>query len=209
DNGANLKAQSKVGANARRARVAETPTAAGNNNRAATPAATTPAAPAAAPAAANARAAAAAAAAAEADQDDDAPALTQGATGGLTPLVFAARQNDLESAKILLAAGADINGTSSYGWTPLLTATKNGFYRFATYFIDHGADVNLANKGGWTPIYLATDNRNIEGGDYPTRKSDIDDLAFIQKLLDKGANVNARMNESTETRTVFTNQWLN
>ena len=61
---------------------------------------------------------------------------------GLTPLVFAARQGDLESAKILLAAGADINQTSAYGWTPLLTATQNRHYKFALYLLDHGADVN-------------------------------------------------------------------
>src|SRR5690606_26227643 len=51
--------------------------------------------------------------------------------------------------------------------------------------------------------------RNIEGGDYPTRTADMDSLAFIKLLLDKGADVNARITESTETRTVFTNQWLN
>jgi ankyrin repeat protein len=123
--------------------------------------------------------------------------------------VFAARQGDLDSAKILLAAGADVNQTTTYGWSALLTATQNRYYNFAAYLIDHGANVNLANKGGWTPLYIATDNRNIEGGDYPTRTPDMDHLAFITKLLDKGANVNARAIDSTETRTVFTNQWLN
>jgi hypothetical protein len=36
----------------------------------------------------------------------------------------------------------------------------------------------------------------------------MDHLDFIKLLLDKGANVNARVKDSTETRTVFTNQWL-
>jgi ankyrin repeat protein len=36
----------------------------------------------------------------------------------------------------------------------------------------------------------------------------MDHLEFITLLLDKGANVNARVKDSTETRTVFTNQWL-
>jgi len=36
----------------------------------------------------------------------------------------------------------------------------------------------------------------------------MDHLEFIKLLLDKGANVNARLKDSTETRTVFTNQWL-
>ena len=91
---------------------------------------------------------------------------------------------------------------------PLLVATQNRYYKLGAFLLDHGADPNLANKGAWTPLYLATDNRNIEGGDYPVRKGDMDHLEFIKLLLDKGANVNARVKDSTETRTVFTNQWL-
>ena len=128
--------------------------------------------------------------------------------GALTPLVYAVRADDLDSVKVLLAAGADLNQVTGYGWSPLLVATQNRYYRLGAYLIDHGADVNLANHGGWTPLYLATDNRNIESGDYPVRKGDMDHLDFIKLLLDKGANVNARMKDSTETRTVFTNQWL-
>ena len=126
----------------------------------------------------------------------------------LTPLVYAARANDLESVKVLLAAGADVNQTTGYGWSPLLVATQNRYYKLGAYLLEHGADPNLANKGGWMPLYLATDNRNIESGDYPVRKGDMDHLEFIKLLLDKGANVNARVKDSTETRTVFTNQWL-
>jgi ankyrin repeat protein len=128
--------------------------------------------------------------------------------GELTALVYAARSGAIDAARVLLDAGANVNQTTRYGWSPLLAATQNQNYQMAEFLIEHGADVNLANKGGWTPLYLATDNRNIEGGDYPTRTSDIDHLDYIKYLLDKGANPNARMTESTETRTVFTNQWL-
>jgi ankyrin repeat protein len=128
--------------------------------------------------------------------------------GELTPLVYATRANDLDSVKVLLAAGADVNQTTGYGWSPLLVATQNRYYKLGAYLLDHGADVNLANKGMWTPLYLAADNRNIESGDYPVRKPDMDHLDYIKLLLDHGANVNARMKDSTETRTVFTNQWL-
>ncbi len=107
--------------------------------------------------------------------------------GQLTPLVYAARANDLDSVKVLLAAGADVNQTTGYGWSPLLVATQNRYYKLGAYLLEHGANPNLANKGGWVPLYLATDNRNIENGDYPVRKGDMDHLEFIKLLLDKGA----------------------
>jgi ankyrin repeat protein len=128
--------------------------------------------------------------------------------GELTALVYAARAGHLEAAHALLDAGADVNQVTRYGWSPLLAATHNRNYRLGAFLIERGADVNLANKGGWTPLYLATDNRNLEGGDYPTRAPDMDHLEFIKLLLESGADPNARMIESTETRTVFTNQWL-
>jgi uncharacterized protein len=128
--------------------------------------------------------------------------------GGLTPLQFAVREGSLETAKALIDAGADVNGRSEFGWTALLVATHNRYYKIGVYLLDHGADPNLANEGGWTPLYIATDNRNIEGGDYPTRKPDMDHLEYIKRLLAAKANPNLRMRSSTETRTVFTHQWL-
>jgi ankyrin repeat protein len=128
--------------------------------------------------------------------------------GGLTPLAFSVRANDLESVRILLAAGANVNQVTNYGWSPLLVATQNRYYQLGSFLLDHGADPNLANKGAWSPLYLAVDNRNIEGGDYPLRKPDMDHLDFIKKLIDKGADVNHRVKDTTWFRTVFTSQWV-
>jgi len=139
--------------------------------------------------------------------------------GGLTPLVLAAREDCLECARILIAAHADVNQTTRYGWTALLTAIQNRHYVLAAYLMDHGADSTIANHGGWTPLYIAIDNRNIEGGDYPVRQPDMDHLDLIKLLIGRGANVNARVcgeestpqrcqGDSTETRTIFTMQWL-
>jgi ankyrin repeat protein len=128
--------------------------------------------------------------------------------GGLTALVFAAREGDLESTKLLVAAGADVNQTTEYGWTPLLVATNNRHYGIAKWLVENGANVDSANKGAWTPLYLATDNRNIEGGDFPVPKPDMDHLDFIKILLDHGANPNLRVKDDTLTRTIFTMQWF-
>jgi ankyrin repeat protein len=144
--------------------------------------------------------------------DPDAPPpLDTGAAqrgGGLTALVFAARNGDMATAQALIEAGANVNQTTAYGWTPLLTAVQNRYYRLAAYFLEQGADPNIQTGGGWSPLYIAVDNRNIEGGDYPTRRPDMDHFEMIRTLLDKGADPNLRMKSSTETRTVFTNQWL-
>jgi ankyrin repeat protein len=154
-------------------------------------------------------------AAAQEDQQEDedntdviVAGLVGSGGGGLTPLVIAAREGELEATKLLLAAGADVNQTTEYGWTPLLTATNNRHYKLAEYLIENGADVNKANKGLWTPLYLATDNRNIEGGDFPVPKPDLDHLDYIKFLLDRGANPNARIKDNTLTRTIFTMQWF-
>ena len=166
---------------------------------------------------------AAAGGAASPDDFDDFAAFFRGPQikdgGGLTPLVYAAREGCLECARALVEAGADVNQVTHYGWTALLTATQNRHYQLGRYLLDHGADPNIANKGGWTPLYLAADNRNIEAGDYPVRKPDMDHLDYIKLLLDKGANVNTRIcgaqssdkeckGDTTETRTNFTMQWL-
>ena len=128
--------------------------------------------------------------------------------GGLAALHLAAREGDIESARALLDGGADVNQVTEYGWTPLLTAINNRNYALASLLLDRGADPSIANKGGWTPLYIATDNRNIEGGDYPVPKPDLDHLEIITKLLDKGANPNARVKDDTLTRTIFTMQWF-
>jgi ankyrin repeat protein len=159
-------------------------------------------------AAGGAAAAAARQAEQDAQQDVIIAGLVGGGSGGLTPLVFAAREGDVETATVLLDAGADINQTTEYGWTPLLVASNNRNYKLGAMLLERGANPNIANKGGWTPLYLATDNRNIEGGDYPVPKPDMDHLEFIKLLLNKGADPNMKVKDNTLSRTIFTMQWF-
>src|SRR6185369_9499670 len=73
--------------------------------------------------------AAAAADAAADDAGDDGDVAVAGLVGngggGLTALILASREGDLESTKLLVEAGANVNQTTNDGWTPLLTATNN------------------------------------------------------------------------------------
>src|SRR5438046_6033286 len=76
--------------------------------------------------------------------------------GGLTALFFAARQGAIETAKVLVAAGADMSATEpQYGFTPMQTAIFDGHYDFAAFLIGKGADVNDGS------LYIATEMRNL------------------------------------------------
>jgi len=76
--------------------------------------------------------------------------------GGLAPLHLAARQGQIEGAKALLDAGADVNqrGAGDKA-TPILIATLNGHFALAKYLLDKRADPNLSQDNGAAPVYAA------------------------------------------------------
>lgn len=111
--------------------------------------------------------------------------------GGLTPLMFAARQGAIESAKVLLDAGADINAAEEdYGFTPILEAIFNDHYDLAAFLVDRKASL----KEG--ALYLAVEMRNLDYQGNRPRKAvtdKLDELAFINYLLSHGADPNGPM----------------
>ena len=74
--------------------------------------------------------------------------------GGFTPLLFAARHGDLESARVLLTAGADVNDTAADGNSALVTAAMSGHENLAAFLLAHGADPDAAG-GGYTALHAA------------------------------------------------------
>ncbi|HTW64217.1 MAG TPA: ankyrin repeat domain-containing protein [Bryobacteraceae bacterium] len=133
--------------------------------------------------------------------------------GGMTALIYAARQNDLESAKILLAARANVNEDAADGSSPLLVAVINEHYALAKFLLEHGADPNAADAQGRAPLYAAIDMRNLEWSTRPAppEKDSLSDLDFIQALLDHGANPNARLVKKIPLRgqPSFDGRWAN
>ena len=127
--------------------------------------------------------------------------------GGLTALLFAAREGALDCVRVLVTAGADVNQTSIDGSSPLLVAVQNGSYAVGRFLLDHGAKPNLANAKGWTPLYLAVKNRNQETTAVPGPSAD-GALDFVQVLLDRGASPNVRIQADTEVHQGMTAIWL-
>jgi ankyrin repeat protein len=122
------------------------------------------------------------------------------ASGLLTPLMFAAREGDLESARLLVTAGANVNATDGDGKDALGLALFNGSYEVASLLIDHQANVNQADAQGFTPLFWAVDRRNMETAPNFPWMVTTDPLPLIEKLLNAGANPNAVVNNTPRAR---------
>jgi len=122
------------------------------------------------------------------------------ASGLLTPLMFAAREGDLESARLFVAAGADVNAIGGDGKDVLGLAIFNGSYELASFLIDNHANVNHADAQGFTPLFWAVDRRNMETPPNFPWMVTTDPLPLIKKLLDAGANPNAIVNNTPRAR---------
>ena len=117
--------------------------------------------------------------------------------GGLTPLLFAARQGHLDAVKTLLESGADINQLSPGELTsPILIATINGHFDLAMFLLERDADPALASKQGATPLYVALNVRWGPESGYPqpdVTQNQTSYLELMQALIDHGADVNAQL----------------
>jgi ankyrin len=126
--------------------------------------------------------------------------VEENASGLLTPLMFAAREGDLESARMLVAAGAEINARGGDGKDALGLAIFNGGYDVASFLIDNSANVNQADAQRFTPLFWAVDRRNMETAPNFPWVVTTDPLPLIKKLLDAGADVNALVNNTPRAR---------
>ena len=104
--------------------------------------------------------------------------------GGDTALLFAARVGDLTSARLLVAAGANVNDADAWGVTATVLAAHSGYTEFVEFLLEKGADPNLA-AAGFTALHEAIMRR---------------DEKMVSALLAHRANPNAPLRTWTPTR---------
>jgi ankyrin repeat protein len=111
--------------------------------------------------------------------------------GGFTALMFAAREGDIESARIMLDAGVDINHGDVDNVTPLVAAIMNKQYTLSKFLIDRGADVNVVDAGGRTALYAMIDIRNEDWTAMPNRTTDdpLPTIEVVKAIVDHGAKL--------------------
>jgi ankyrin repeat protein len=112
---------------------------------------------------------------------------TQG--DGTSALHWAAFNDDLDLARMVLAAGADVKAATRIGGiTPLFMAARNGSAPMIELLVKAGADVNSATATGATPLMMAASSGNGEA---------------VKALLDHGANSNAKDTAHGQTALMF------
>ena len=122
------------------------------------------------------------------------------AQGGLTPLLFAAREGHVAAVQSLLTAGADLNQSSAGDKTsPLLIATINGHFDLAKLLLETGAIANAASENNATALYAALNCEWAPKALYPQPRAQMNQkttyLELMKELLDKGADPNVRLNK--------------
>ena len=122
--------------------------------------------------------------------------------GGLTPLMYAARENCLECVNVLLKHHVDVDLPDPDGVAPVTVAIMNRNWDIARRLVEAGADVNQWDMYGQGPLYAAVVASaapvvGLFGGgptnnplDPPNQATSKD---VISLLLDKGANPNMQL----------------
>ena len=83
---------------------------------------------------------------------------------GWTPLHLAAFFGELDAARLLVEAGADLQAVSrnSMANTPLHAATAGKHQAVAVMLLEQGADPTVVDAGGYTPARIAVENQLTE-----------------------------------------------
>jgi ankyrin repeat protein len=136
-------------------------------------------------------------------------------SGGLTPLLYAAREGHTATVARLLDAGAAIDGVDANGIAPLLIAIANNRMETATLLIERGAAIDLQDWYGRSPLWEAVNVRNLylHNQTFEHFADREGALGVVRLLLERGANPNPRTKESPPVRnqllaTTGTLEWV-
>ncbi len=113
--------------------------------------------------------------------------------GGLTPLLYAARENCRECVEILLKHGADVNKADPTGVSALVFALMNSNWDIAKRLVEAGADVNQWDIYGQGPLAVAIGGMGTANGRNPLdddRPNTATGPELVQMLIARGANPN-------------------
>ena len=97
--------------------------------------------------------------------------------GGFSPLHGASIYGHVDSARILIDHGANVNARDDVYWTPLHFASLWGHVRVAQLLLEHKAISNTRNINNDTPLHMASGAGHLE---------------IVRLLLDHGADVAAQ-----------------
>jgi len=135
-------------------------------------------------------------------------------TGGMTALLFAARDGQLDAVRVLVETGADVNIVSGgEKMSPLVIAIANGHYEVGKYLAEHGADTNLASIDGLAALYATIDMQYAPLSWEPNpivAQERVTYLELMKVLLEHGADPNARLLKKLWFRpTSHDKAWIN
>jgi ankyrin repeat protein len=121
-----------------------------------------------------------------------------GKTGGMTALLHAAREGNIEAATALLDGDASVNQASADGTSPLLIALLNGQYDLAMVLLERGADPNAtAETDGVSPLFAVLNTEWAPKSNYPQPRAQDEQksryLDVLEALLEAGADPNLRL----------------
>ena len=125
---------------------------------------------------------------------DNRASIDARSNAGLTPLLFAVRQGQLDAVRVLLAADANVNETTPDGTSALVLAIVNAHYELAAFLLDNGADANASDPRGsalHAVAWMRRPGRSPIPPLVPT--GNLDSLALARSLLVHGANPNVRI----------------
>ncbi len=122
--------------------------------------------------------------------------------GGMTPLLYAAREGHTAAAELLLDAGATVDAAEANDITPLLMAISNDRMELAALLVERGADLDAQDWYGRSPLWSAVNVRNLslhnETFEHVVDREPV--LDVIRLLLERGADPNPRTKESPPVR---------